>query len=167
MDKFGDIIVNMLSIITLFFTLFLMKNKEKFYLHLLWYSLVALVFYYLVGEGYGNIFFIIIMQICFIYFYLYMFDFVKNNFNNILMKTFFVVCFLVHIYNMLLIIYIELNIKIESIDKLLDRIYSANYSAMLKTLLNNEYSKEITIGVLGTVIGGLILDKITKNKKGR
>lgn len=55
-------------------------------------------------------------------------------------------------------------LRIKFIDFVLYELTSINYVKFFCSFLENEWVKGISIGALGTVIGGLMLDKIKKSK---
>lgn len=128
----------------------------------------AILFPILVIFKYGNIFFVILNGILyFLLFILLLYIIIsdteswkdldlKDSFNFLLILA---IC-IADVYG----IYSRIEFEREYLENMFNKLKSMNYKEIFMKMINNDWFQGICIGVISTVVGGIILNKIISNK---
>lgn len=178
MDAFYNIIVNVSPILILMFFLlsyFILDlfDKEFFetkipYLYLFFHGLISIK----ITQGYGNIIIgMIILGITVLIFCGNLVFWIFNLFDTPLFGE-FIIIFVNLIYIAIFVLMICYRLKLENIidinfvDIIMSYVEKVDLSEQLfMWLINNEWTKEILIGIISSIIGGLFLEKMKKKKR--
>lgn len=164
-----DIIVNISPIIYLFLIFFIIKLYDgrllRFLLCTCLYGVFDCYILILIANSHGHIFPTVIILIIHILYFLWgMSKSIKPKYKHKLDILYILIYSFGIIFYLLLILF-KLLVDEKTLEYVCN-IVSFDYIKLFENIIENDWFKGISIGIIGSVCGGLILDKI-KNRNGR
>lgn len=172
MEIFLDILINF-SIVIIFILIEIscLKNNNKLLNYACCQMSIVLIFMFpfLLAKGYGNRFFAIVTQFIFLcVFSIMLFKGILNDIENKMEVNIrkCIVNFSLMSYTFVGIfsIYFRTKLEEEFSGNLIDKANSSSFTKMFLVIIENEWFKGISIGLINTVFGGVILNKIIGRK---
>lgn len=171
MDKILDFLTNFSFIIIVFILLIDEKKNKKNELNNIVRILILILTIstpILIMLRYGKIFLAVLNQFFYFIIYIYIiYDSIsysimekeKPNLNECLFNLIVTIYFVGGIY----CIYSRIKSEKEYLENVADKIKSMNYKETFWKIINNNWLQGICIGIISTVVGGIILNKIISN----
>lgn len=167
MVDYRDILVDISPIIlsALIYFYFKLVKKNTLLLYIINLCLFYAFHSYIIQkiiDGYGHIFPTVISLLIMILIYIYAILFLKTK-KSVIINVFLILIYIAGIILNLYVIFYRLNEgkTLEYICK----VVGFDYTKLFKSILENDWFKQISIGIIQTVCGGLILDKIRNRNK--
>lgn len=168
MVTFRDILVDISPIIFLIIVFVLkLVDEDKKLLFILWICLFSgynIYIFKIIADGYGHKFPTVISLVIYIIFLIWN----RSVFINRKLKIVKILLTLYYALGIIfLLLFIFFKLAGEIIVEYIFDLEGYDYIKFFESIIENDWFKGISIGIIGTVCGGLILDKIKngKNKK--